>query len=222
MEKMKTEQKRSGNHEDIYDRGHSSIEDGVAIVTGACFVALGVLFLQSCQLASGGITGLTLVTEHLVDIPFSVLFIVLNLPFFLLALLRMGKVFALSSVIGASLVSVVNEVLNMTVNIEMTSPYIAGIIGGFLMGVGMLMLFRHRCSIGGFNILAIYLQEKGIISAGKIQLLLDISVLIFLGITVDIAVILPTALSVLALNVVLIMNHKEGRYAVSYGGRSKR
>lgn len=202
--------------------GHSYVEDGVAIVTGACFVALGVLFLQSCHLASGGITGMTLVTEHLVNIPFSVLFIVLNLPFFLLALLRMGKVFALSSFIGASLVSVVNEVLNMSVEIDISSPYIGGVIGGFLMGVGMLMLFRHRCSIGGFNILAIYLQEKGVISAGKIQLLLDISVLIFLGITVDIAVIVPTALSVLALNVVLIMNHKDGRYSVSYGGRSTR
>lgn len=216
-------QEREGREKlEVTSDAHSYMEDGVAIITGACFVALGVLFLQSCQLASGGITGLTLVTEHLVDLPFSVLFIVLNLPFFLLALLRMGRVFACSSFVGASLVSVVNEVLNMSVEIHIASPYIGGLIGGFLMGVGMLMLFRHRCSIGGFNILAIYLQEKGLISAGKIQLLLDISVLIFLGITVDIAVIIPTALSVVALNVVLIMNHKEGRYAVSYGGRPKR
>lgn len=219
MEKISTDQSRS---EKMKPTGHSYIEDGAAIVTGACFVALGVLFLQSCHLASGGITGLTLVTEHLVGIPFSVLFIVLNIPFFILALVRMGKVFALSSIVGASLVSAVNEVLNMTVTLHISSPYIGGVIGGFLMGVGMLMLFRHRCSIGGFNILAIYLQEKGIISAGKIQLLLDISVLVFLGITVDITVIIPTALSVLALNVVLIMNHKDGRYSVSYGGRSTR
>ena len=208
-EVMKEKEKDEDKAKDLKTSGHSYVEDGVAIVTGACFVALGVRFLQSCHLASGGITGLTLVAEHLLNIPFSMLFLLLNLPFFVLALLRMGRVFALSSFIGASLVSVVNEVLNMSVEIHVRSSYIGGLIGGLLMGVGMLMLFRHRCSIGGFNILAIYLQEKGLISAGKIQLILDISVLIFLGVTVDISVIIPTALSVLALNVVLIMNHRK-------------
>ena len=34
----------------------------------------------------------------------------------------------------------------------------AALFGGFAMGLGLLMLFRHRASLGGVNILALYLQ----------------------------------------------------------------
>ncbi|CAG35733.1 YitT family protein [Desulfotalea psychrophila] len=195
---------------------HTAIEDVVAVVTGTAFVAFGVLFLQAAGLATGGIVGLSLVVEYLTGIPFGVLFIVLNIPFYFLAWVRLGKVFTLSSIFAATSVSFVNKMLGLGVTISVLSPLLSGVIAGFLMGVGMLMLFRHRASLGGFNILAVYLQEKGVISAGKAQMMLDACILLVLALFVGVDSLLPSALSVVVLNLVLVMNHKNGRYQVQY------
>jgi len=42
----------------------------------------------------------------------------------------------------------------------------AAVFGGFAMGVGLLILFRHRASLGGVNILALFLQERFGLRAG--------------------------------------------------------
>ena len=47
-----------------------------------------------------------------------------------------------------------------------------------LMGIGMLMLFRHRTSLGGINILALYLQDKHGLRAGFVQLGIDAVILL--------------------------------------------
>ncbi len=41
------------------------------------------------------------------------------------------------------------------------------------MGAGMLMLFRHRSSLGGLNVLVLYLQERFGWRAGRIQMAFD-------------------------------------------------
>ena len=47
-----------------------------------------------------------------------------------------------------------------------------------LIGVGLLILFRHRASLGGFNILCLWLQERYGLSAGKIQMGMDCSIVL--------------------------------------------
>ncbi|MBX8814726.1 YitT family protein, partial [Ochrobactrum sp. MR34] len=48
------------------------------------------------------------------------------------------------------------------------------IMGGTLVGMGVLALFRHRAGVGGINILALYLQDNYNIRAGWSQLALDL------------------------------------------------
>ena len=80
------------------------------------------------------------------------------------------------------------------------------------MGLGLLMLFRHRASLGGVNILALYLQERFGLRAGAVQMGVDAAIVL-----ASIFVVAPekVALSVLgavALNMVLAINHRAGRY----------
>ena len=46
-------------------------------------------------------------------------------------------------------------------------------MGGCLIGLGMLVLFRHRASLGGVNILVLYLQDRHGWRAGYVQLAID-------------------------------------------------
>ena len=42
--------------------------------------------------------------------------------------------------------------------------FISSLFGGILIGVAILILARHRASLGGFYILGVYLQDKNIMS----------------------------------------------------------
>ena len=58
------------------------------------------------------------------------------------------------------------------------NPLFTAVFGGLLMGTGMLILFRHRSSLGGFNVLVLYLQERFGWRAGRIQMALDCSIVL--------------------------------------------
>ena len=44
--------------------------------------------------------------------------------------------------------------------------------------LGLLMLFRHRASLGGVNILALYMQERFGFRAGAVQMAIDASIVL--------------------------------------------
>ncbi len=81
------------------------------------------------------------------------------------------------------------------------------------MGLGMLILFRHQTSLGGFNVLVLYLQEKFGLSAGKLQMGIDISILVASFFLVSPMVLALSVFGAVLLNLVLAMNHKPGRYS---------
>ena len=94
----------------------------------------------------------------------------------------------------------------------MVQPAYAALVGGMLMGMGMLVLFRHRCSLGGFGITALYLQERCGWRAGYVQMTLDCLVLLSAFFIVDLERALWSVVAALTLNQVLSMNHRPGRY----------
>ncbi|MEF1231210.1 YitT family protein, partial [Vibrio fortis] len=84
------------------------------------------------------------------------------------------------------------------------------------MGLGMLILFRHRSSLGGFNVLCLYIQDRYGISVGKTQMAIDACILFASFFFVSPWIIAVSVLGTAVLNVVLAMNHKPTRYSVSY------
>ncbi len=84
------------------------------------------------------------------------------------------------------------------------------------MGLGMLILFRHQSSLGGFNVLCLFIQDKFGISVGKSQLAIDTIILVTSFFFVSANVVLLSVLGAAALNLVLSMNHKPTRYSVHH------
>ena len=76
----------------------------------------------------------------------------------------------------------------------------------------MLILFRHRASLGGLNVLVLYLQERLGWRAGKVQMAMDsLIVLGALWVTDEQRVAL-SVLGAVVLNLTLTINHRPGRY----------
>ena len=172
--------------EDLPKDPHKPYEDVMAMLLGTLFVALGVTFYTHAVLLTGSTAGMALLLNYLTGWGFGIWFFAINLPFYYLAIKRMGWSFTLRTFVAIGLVSLFSELTQGWVEFAAVPSLYAALMGGALMGIGMLMLFRHRTSLGGINILALYLQEKHGLRAGYVQLGID--------------------------GLIIALNHKPGRY----------
>lgn len=194
---------------------HTLFEDALALLTGTLVVALGVAMFKKAGLLTGGITGLAFLSHYASGLNFGALLVAANLPFYVLALKRMGREFTLKTMIAVAMVALFTELSPQLIRIEWLHPVFAGVTGGFLIGVGMLILFRHNASLGGLNVLALYLQEKRGWRAGNVQMGFDGLILLGSAFLVSPLLIAVSVLGALALNVSLATNHKAGRYVAA-------
>lgn len=77
------------------------IINSIQTITGTAFMALSIdLFLLPNQLSVGGFSGIGTIFYYLLNIPVGTTVLILNIPLFIIALIRNGKRFFLDSVLG--------------------------------------------------------------------------------------------------------------------------
>jgi uncharacterized membrane-anchored protein YitT (DUF2179 family) len=191
---------------------HSLLEDVLGILTGTFAASLGLYLLKSSEAVTGGTAGLALLLSYTLPLPFGVIFFGVNLPFFGLAVWKKGWNFALRTGAAIALVSVMASLHPWALGRLSIDP-VYGVLGGNLLaGVGLLILFRHKSSLGGFNIMALLLQEKFKWRAGYVQMVLDVAIVLAALALVPPVLVLLSALGAVLLNLVLALNHRPGRY----------
>lgn len=191
---------------------HPLWEDGLALVLGTAMVAMGISLYSEAGLLTGGTVGLAFLMKYLLGWPFGLVFFLINVPFYALAIWRMGWPFTLRTFCAVGLVSLFAELTPHWIGFSHLNVVYAALFGGFAMGLGLLMLFRHRASLGGVNILALYLQERFGLRAGKVQMSIDVLIVLAAVLVVSLDKVALSILGALALNMVLAINHRVGRY----------
>ena len=152
------------------DKEHSMRENLLALILGGGLVSLGVIFFNKVGLLTGGTAGLAIFLTKVSDFSFGQVFFALNLPFYLLSITRMGWRFTLNTFIAVTIVSFAVDHLHHVIEIARIDPFYAALLGGGMIGIGMLVIFRHKMSLGGFNILAQFLQTTFGIRSGKVPM----------------------------------------------------
>lgn len=193
---------------------HSVVEDIFALVSAGLFVAFGVYLFQSQDLMVGGAAGLALLGTYALPVDFGVLFFLINVPFYALAWTHISKRFTINTFISVSTVSVLTDLIPRFVDVSSANPVFTAIFGGILIGVGMLIMFRHTSSLGGLGILAFYLQQRFSIRAGTFQLSVDTVILLSSLLVLDWRLVLMSVLAAFCLNMVLSLNHRPERYTL--------
>ena len=191
---------------------HQLHEDIFAILIGTTLVSLGIVFYAQVTLITGSTAGIALLLQYATGIPFGWLFFGINLPFYVLAVLRMGWPFAIKTFLSVGLVSWLSVHIPDWLDISSIHPLFAALVGGGLIGLGILSLFRHKASVGGINILALYLQENFGVRAGYFQLGVDTVILLIAFFVLPFDRVLYSVLGALVLNLIVALNHKPGRY----------
>ena len=191
---------------------HRPYEDLQALATGTLFVALGVVMFNQAGLLTGGTVGLALLAHYASGLEFGPAYFLVNLPFYALAWSRLGAAFTLKTFAAVALLSLLAQLLPLGLAFRHLSPVLAAVLGGLLCGTGMLILFRHRASLGGLNVLVLYLQERFGWRAGTVQMALDCLIVLGGLVVADLPRVALSVLGAVVLNLTLAINHRPGRY----------
>lgn len=191
---------------------HSLFDDLQGLATGTLFVALGLLLLRQAGLFTGGTAGIALVLHKATGQPFGALLFAVNLPFYWMAWHRMGARFTLKTVAAVTLLSLLSEALPHWLALSTLQPVFAAVAGGLLIGAGFIMLFRHQASLGGLNVLVLWLQDQRGWRAGHVQLAIDLAILLSAWPWLTPSTLALSVLAAVAMNFALAVNHRPGRY----------
>jgi len=191
---------------------HTIFEDAQALITASLFVALGIAMYRHAGLLTGGTAGVAFLLHYATGWRFGPLFFVLNLPFAWFAVRTLGWRFAIKSFAAVALLSAFTEVLPLLLGFDKLQPLYAAVMGGFLIGVGLLMLFRHQASLGGVNVVVLWLQQRFGWRAGALQMGFDCLIVLAAFAIVEPVLVILSVVGAVALNLVVAVNHKPGRY----------
>ncbi|ANB59613.1 YitT family protein [Anoxybacteroides amylolyticum] len=139
-----------------------------------CFLtSVGTSILHHSHVLTGGTAGLSLMMSYLSNIPFGVVFFLINIPFYVLSVMNMGWNFTLSTILSVTLLSVITVGMDWILPSFSIPMSIGAVTGGVIIGFGLSTLFMNRASLGGFNILALILQKRRNCNPGTINFILD-------------------------------------------------
>lgn len=161
--------------------------DFLFIILGSFIGSIGVnMFLIHAKLLSGGVTGLALIFQYLFKIQAGYVILLLNFPLFILSIIKLDKKFTLYSLVGTLAFSLslilthpISNILNINDNLLLC------LYGGVVNGIGFGLVFVHRGSTGGFDIVSMLIRKKysnlniGKISFGINLIIVSISAFIF-------------------------------------------
>lgn len=138
------------------------IIDLLFIILGSFIGSIGInLFLTHAKLLSGGVTGIALILQYLFKIQAGYTTLLLNIPLFFLSLKKLDKKFTIYSLVGILsfsfsliLTTPISNILNINDNL------LYCLYGGVVSGIGLGLVFAHRGSTGGLDIVSVLIRRK--------------------------------------------------------------
>lgn len=133
--------------------------DTIFIIAGSFIMALAFnLFFLPNHIASGGVSGLSVLVQAWLGIEPAFTQWALNIPLLFLAFGLIGREYGVRSLLG-SMVLPLFVFLTKDWVIPLSNPLLASIYGGIGVGVGMGLVYRGRGSTGGLSIVAQLLHK---------------------------------------------------------------
>lgn len=191
---------------------HSVLDDVQGLSLGIFLCGVGLHILTHLGLITGQTAGLAVIISYLSGWSFGPVFFLINIPFYLLALMRLGTVFTLKSLLSVSLLSVVTLLLPYGWQIGEITPWLGALIAGCTIGIGLMAMFRHNGSLGGFGVVALIIQDRTGFRAGYVQLIIDAVLFGAAFLILPATLVLWSLLGAVIVNVIIAVNHRPDRY----------
>lgn len=191
---------------------HTAFEDLFGIFSGSILISLGITLMHASDILTGGTAGLALMVAKISHLQVGTLYTLINLPFMILSIWKKGWQFTIRTLCTLIFVSLLVNYMMEIFQIQIVNGFLSMVIANVLLGVGMLVIFRHYSSLGGFNIVALIAQEKLGWKAGYVQSVMDAIVLAIGLTTYSLYLIVISIIGTLLINISLAMNYRSDRY----------
>ena len=183
----------------------------VALLTvGAFIYGFGIaVFLDPNHLAPGGVSGLSIIINSVLDIGTGVWIFLINIPIMIIGLIVFKFKFLMGTLYATALSSAIIEVIDRGFSHLIPDMQdhllIAAAAGGILVAIGIGLVFRGGGSTGGFDIIVKLLRRKfRHMKTGVLYLALDITVITLSAIVFhDVLVAMYAAVTVFTNSTVL-------------------
>lgn len=191
---------------------HSAFDNAQGQLFGIIMTSFGISMLHAAGLITGQAAGLAFVISYATGMNFGLVFFLVNLPFYALAIARIGWRFTVRSLVAVTGISLLSSFLPTVLSYSVIEPHVAAVLAGFCIGIGVIGLFRHGASGGGVGILAYYIQEKTGFRAGWLQAMFDLVIFSFALFVIDEGALLASVLGAAVLNAFVAFNHRADWY----------
>lgn len=146
-----------------------------AVITGFALET----FLVPNNIIDGGIIGISMIVSHVTKMNLGILVLILNAPFILLALQKMGKKFVFQTAYA-------NIILALSINFfhhyKVTGDVLlATVFGGIILGVGVGLILKNEGSLDGTEILSLLVSKKFGCSVGEFIMGLNLFIYMVAG-----------------------------------------
>lgn len=194
----------------------------IALLTFAnsIYAATIVFILLPNQFADGGIVGISLLVHYFTQWPTELIYIVLNIPIFILGWKQLGRKAILLSVYSIIIMTISIRFFTLINNQNPTFPHTHDpinlsptIIAGICIGYSLGIILRMGATTGGIDIIALIIHKKTNRRISHLLITMDILIVLFSLLIISISRVLYTTLflflSALILDLLIHHNKKK-------------
>lgn len=163
-------------------RTYTAVVDCAVIAAGAVLMGVALsVFMVPFKIAPGGVSGLATVLHYLAGLRVSVLIPLINIPIFIIGIIRLERDFLVKSVFGTVVLSIATETAAILPP-PTSDPLISAVFGGAVMGIGISAVLSRGGTTGGTDILVLVIRRSfSEVSVGRLYLLIDGAVIAMAG-----------------------------------------
>lgn len=163
-------------------RTYTAVVDCAVIAVGAVLMGVALsVFMVPFKIAPGGVSGIATVLHYLTGLGVSVLIPLINIPIFIIGIIRLERDFLVKSVFGTVVLSIATETAAILPP-PTSDPLISAVFGGAVMGIGISAVLSRGGTTGGTDILVLVIRRSfSEVSVGRLYLLIDGAVIAMAG-----------------------------------------
>lgn len=158
----------------------SFLLDNLLWFAGCALYALAVrMFAVPNNIAQSGLTGLSIILNHLLDTPVGLTNLVLNIPLVALAWVFIGRKFVFKTLWVTVVLSVMLDVFALFIPVYTGDRLLAALYCGVITGTGLGLVMLRGATTGGTDIVAKLFQKRWPhISVGRVILVGDVLIIV--------------------------------------------
>lgn len=144
-------------------------------LVGGFIFAVGLnCFTNPNQIAPGGVSGVSVILNHLFGLPLGAVIFGINIPLLLLAWRFLGRDFTLRTLKTLAIQSVVVDQIAARLPVYQGDMILAALFGGLCIGFGIALIFLRGSTTGGTDIVSRLIQLRWpFVPIGRAMLAVD-------------------------------------------------